>query len=126
MARPPHHPRRRSTPPTSPPPVDNVDPIPADEPEFAQPQPTPDPTDFRVPHPSDSPAYAQIDALNRAHKLGPLPFPAPRGLPEPTLTLAQVLGGKGDDVIKCITDEGQLVFHSAGDTGSTRGPRAID
>jgi len=126
MARPPHHPRRPSAPPTSPPPVDNVDPIPADEPEFAQPQPTPDPTDFRVPHPSDSPAYAQIDALNRAHKLGPLAFPAPRSLPEPTLTLAQVLGGKGDDVIKSITEGGRLVFHSAGDTGSTRGPENQD
>ncbi|HXZ14837.1 MAG TPA: hypothetical protein VEH77_02480, partial [Roseiarcus sp.] len=70
MARPPHHPRRRpSSPP--PPPVDNKDPVTVDGPVFAQPQPTSDPKSFRIPHPSDSQAYAAIDALNRAHRLGP-------------------------------------------------------
>ena len=121
MARPPHHHRRRpSSPP--PPPFDNKDPVTVDGPGFAQPQPTPDPKSFRIPHPSDSQAYAQIDALNRAHRLGPMPFPAPRDLPEPTLTLAQILGDDGDDVIKQITKAGRLVFHSVGDTGSTKGP----
>ena len=38
------------------------------------------------------------------------------------LTLAQVLGGNGDAVVKRISDEGRLVFHAVGDTGSTRGP----
>ncbi len=51
-----------------------------------------------------------------------MPFPAPRGLPEPRLTLTQVLGPNGDDVVKRVTQTGQLVFHSIGDTGSTRGP----
>jgi hypothetical protein len=121
MTRPPHHPRRRQQPPDAPN-TDNSDPVPTEGPVFAQPQPTPDPTQFRVPHPSDLQAYAEIDALNRAHKLGPLPFPPPRGLPEPRLTLAEVLGAKGEDVIKEITAAGRLVFHSVGDTGSTRGP----
>jgi hypothetical protein len=51
-----------------------------------------------------------------------MPFPAPRGLPEPRLTLAQVLGPQGDDLVKRVTQTGRLVFHSVGDTGSTRGP----
>jgi len=123
MARPPHHPRRRKSSPTPPtPPIDNTDAVPVDEPVFAQPQPTPDPDHFRVSHPSDSQTYAQIDALNRAHKLGPLPFPAPRGLPEPKLTLAEALGTGGDAVIKRITETGRLVFHAVGDTGATKGP----
>jgi hypothetical protein len=61
-------------------------------PVFGQPQPTADPTKFEIKHPSDDPAYKRIDELNREHKLTPLPFPAPRDLPEPRLTLAAVLG----------------------------------
>jgi hypothetical protein len=124
MTRPPHHRRRRQTTPPPPPTGgsngDNSDPAPTDKPVFAQPQPTPDPTQFRIPHPSDAQAYAEIDALNRDHKLGPLP--SPRGLPEPRLTLAEVLGPSGDDVIKKITETGRLVFHSVGDTGAIKGP----
>ena len=105
MTRPPHHPRRRPSSP--PPPIDNTDPVPVDGPEFAQPHPTPDPRQFRIPHPSDAQAYEQIDALNRAHRLGPMPFPAPRGLPEPRLTLTQVLGPNGDDVVKRVTQTGR-------------------
>ena len=62
-------------------------------PVFGQPSPTPDPTTFRVPHPSDGQAYKLIDQLVKEHKIFPLPFTPPRGLPEPVLTLAQVLGG---------------------------------
>src|SRR5271154_585584 len=71
--------------------IDNVGATKVDHPAFGQPHPTPDPTKFVVKHPSDNPAYKQIDKLNAEHKLAPLPFPAPRGLPEPTLTLAEVL-----------------------------------
>jgi hypothetical protein len=46
-------------------------------PLFAQPEPTADQKQFKVKHPSDDPAY--IDALNRQHKIQPLPFPPPRG-----------------------------------------------
>jgi len=92
------------------------------EPVFAQPLPTPDPKKFEVKHPSDNPAYKQIDALNREHKLAPLPFPAPRDLPEPTLSLAAVLGENETTLQKRLVANGQVVFHAVGDTGSTRGP----
>jgi hypothetical protein len=91
------------------------------EPVFAEPQPTPDPTLFRVRHASDAPAYKRIDDLNREHKIAPLPFPPPRGLPEPRLTFAEVLGGNASGT-KAILAAGQLVFHATGDCGSVRGP----
>src|ERR1700722_20469733 len=79
------------------------------KPVFAQPQPTPDPKKFEVKHPSDGPAYKRIDVLNREHKLAPLPFPAPRDLPEPRLTLADVLADDANTLQKRITANGQLV-----------------
>jgi Calcineurin-like phosphoesterase len=93
-------------------------------PVFSQPQPTADPTTFRVKHASDGAAYKEIDALNKEHKLAPLPFPTPRGGVEPTLTLEQVLGGNqaAADAVQQITSHGQIVFHSTGDCGSTIGP----
>jgi hypothetical protein len=51
-----------------------------------------------------------------------LPFPAPRGLPEPKLTLEAVLGSDGKSAVQKMTQSGQIVFHAAGDTGNTRGP----
>src|ERR1700733_11728147 len=90
-------------------------------PVFAQPEPTPDPTLFRVRHASDAPAYRRIDELNREHRIAPLPFPAPRGLPEPRLTLTEILGGDARRTT-AISAGGQLVFHATGDCGSTRGP----
>jgi hypothetical protein len=93
-------------------------------PVFAQPEPTSDPTKFEIKHPSDSPIYKKIDELNRGHKLAPLPFPAPRGLPEPTLSLAAVLGMSDAALKKQMTANGQIVFHALGDTGSTRGPES--
>jgi len=121
MVRPPIH-RRRRTSRTSAPTDENVNPTPLDHPVFAQPQPTADPTQFRLRHPSDADTYKTIDELNAEHKLGPMPFPAPRGGTEPILTLAQVLGPSGDEAVKRIAASGQLVFHAVGDTGSTRGP----
>ena len=103
-------------------PVDNVGATELDRPVFGQPAPTPDPTQFEVKHPSDDPIYKQIDALNRAHKLAPLPFPAPRGLPEPRLSLADVLNIPQAHLDNQIKTNKQLVFHSTGDTGNTRGP----
>src|SRR5208283_2645746 len=116
MTRSPHHRKKKSPPaPSAPPPIDNTEPT-----------PTADPKEFRVPHPSDNAAYAKIDALNAAHKLNPLPFPAPRGLPEPRLTLAQVFGPDGDALAKQIESSGRLVFHAVGDTGSVKGPENQD
>jgi hypothetical protein len=91
-------------------------------PVFAEPQPTPDPTTFRIKHPSDSDAFKQIDELNKEHKLFPKKFPAPRGGKEPRLTLEDVFGGN-TTAIQNITKNGQIVFHSTGDCGSTKGPK---
>src|SRR5579871_2167724 len=95
-----------------------------DHPVFSQPQPTPDPKRFEIKHPSDDAAYKQIDELNREHKLAPLPFPAPRGLPEPRLTLAAVLKSDEAALEQRLKANGQIVFHAVGDTGSTRGPES--
>lgn len=91
-------------------------------PVFAQPEPTEDPGTFRIKHPSDGAAYKAIDALNKEHKIKPMPFPAPRGGVEPRLTLQEVLGGNANAIRK-ISSNGQIVFHSTGDCGSTRGPQ---
>jgi Calcineurin-like phosphoesterase len=93
-----------------------------DKPVFAQPQPTQDPTTFEVTHPSDNPVYKQIDQLNKEHKIAPLPFPEPRNVPEPKLTLATVLDADDKALQQRISSHGQIVFHATGDTGSTRGP----
>jgi Calcineurin-like phosphoesterase len=94
------------------------------KPVFAQPLPTDDPKKFEVKHPSDGAAYKQIDELNREHKLAALPFPAPRDLPEPKLTLAATLGANAGTLQKQMAANGQIVFHATGDTGSTRGPES--
>jgi hypothetical protein len=91
-------------------------------PVFSQPQPTPDPQTFIVRHASDTAAYKVIDELNREHKLKALPFPMPRGGTEPRLTLADVIGNN-KALIDQITASGQLVFHSTGDCGNTKGPQ---
>jgi Calcineurin-like phosphoesterase len=122
MARSPRH-RRPKTPPQSDP-IDNTGPTVLGHPVFGQPQRTPDPSKFEIKHPSDDPVYKQIDELNREHKITALPFPPPRGLPEPRLTLAAVLGNGGGAAAQKITQSGQLVFHSTGDTGNTRGPES--
>jgi Calcineurin-like phosphoesterase len=91
-------------------------------PVFAQPEPTPDPSTFKITHPSDDAAYKRIDQLNAEHKINPLPFPLPRGgKAEPRLSLTQVFGGN-TTAIQRIQNSGQIVFHSTGDCGSTRGP----
>ena len=104
--------------------IDNTGATVLTHPVFAQPHPTPDPTKFEVKHPTDGPAYKRIDELNREHKLKPLPFPLPRGTPEPRLTLAAVLGDNDASLERRITANGQTVFHATGDTGSTRGPES--
>jgi len=91
-------------------------------PVFGQPESTADPTTFHIKHASDGQAYKAIDALNKAHKLHPLPFPAPRGGVEPRLTYEAILGGNSD-TLKKITQSGQLVFHATGDCGSISGPQ---
>ena len=91
------------------------------KPLFAQPEPTADPKTFKIKHASDKAAWALLDPLIKAHKLKPLPFPAPRGGVEPKLTLQDVLGGNAAGV-KGISSRGQIVFHALGDCGSIKGP----
>ncbi len=103
-------------------PIDNTRSHEVAQPIFAQPTATVDPTEFVVKHANDAQAYKTLDALNRQHALQPLPFPAPRGLPEPVLALAQVLGARGQAIVDTALAAGRAVFHSVGDTGNTRGP----
>jgi Calcineurin-like phosphoesterase len=120
MARTPRGRKPKAPPATDP--IDNVGTTELEAPVFSQPAPTPDPVQFEVKHPSDNPIYKQIDALNREHKLTTIPFPPPRDLPEPKLSLAAVLNIPQADLDSQIRKNGQLVFHSTGDTGNTRGP----
>ncbi len=91
-------------------------------PVFAQPEPTPDPKIFKIKHPSDNAAYKIIDKLNAEHHLQAMPFPLPRELPEPRLTLTEVFGNN-TSAITAIARRKQIAFHATGDCGSTRGPK---
>ncbi len=98
------------------------------QPVFAQPEPTADPTTFKVPHASDAASYHAIDQLNAAHKLFATAVPAPRSTKsgstaEPVITLQEVLGGNAP-ALATIARNKQIVFHSCGDCGSTRGPQS--
>ncbi|MEO7030684.1 MAG: metallophosphoesterase [Acidobacteriaceae bacterium] len=107
---------RKSTPAKPTKPVKATNPLGA--PVFAEPSPTVDPTQYKVPHASDTQAYAEMDALIKASQFLPLSFPNGPTV-EPVLTLATVLGAA---TVAQIQAAGQIVFHSAGDTGATRGP----
>jgi hypothetical protein len=91
-------------------------------PVFAEPNLTPDPTKYTTPHASDAQAYKELDDLIKQSKFLPLAFPIVPNTPEPILTLEAALGSHGPAALKAINDAGQIVFHSAGDTGATRGP----
>lgn len=89
------------------------------QPVFAQPKPSPDPTGF-VDTTSDEGDYSLVNSkLMQA-------IPPPRGgATEPVLTFAEVLGKTGAAEVAKITQSGQIVFHSVGDTGNTTGPSTI-
>lgn len=97
--------------------------IPTNGPQFGEPAPTPDPTRFTVKHGSDSQAYKILDSQKGS--LQPRPFPIVSEA-EPRLTLGQALGKKGSDIENAITRAGQIVFHSVGDTGNTKGPHDME
>src|ERR1700744_5460617 len=92
-------------------PIDNVGTTELEQPVFAQPKPTPDPTEFETKHPTDNAVYKKIEQLNREHKIPTVPFPAPRGVPEPRLTLAEGLDVDAHTLEAKITKQTQLVFH---------------
>jgi hypothetical protein len=97
--------------------------VPAGTPLFAEPNRTADPTKYTVPHASDTAAYNEMDALIKASKFLPIPFPAVPGVAEPIHTLSDALGSSGPKTVAAIQSAGQIVFHCAGDTGATRGPK---
>lgn len=103
---------------------DNSAPIVTSGPQFGEPAPTPDPTKFTVKHGSDTAAYKILDS--QAGTLKPRAFPIVADATEPMVTLADALGPKGADIEAAIQKAGQIVFHSVGDTGNTRGPRDMD
>ena len=95
-----------------------VDPAPLPSPSvgdpiFNQPKPSPDPSGFKDPVTDQN-----LQGLNT---LGIVPAP-PSGATEPILTLQQVYGSTGPGKVQMITQAGQIVFHSVGDTGSVVGP----
>jgi hypothetical protein len=94
-------------------PVDPVNPSAAGDPVFAQPKPSPDPSGFVNP--------VTDQKLQGLATLGEVPQPV-GGAAEPVLTLAQVYGSAGVAKTQAITQAGQIVFHSVGDTGSVSGP----
>jgi hypothetical protein len=92
-------------------------PVPASrQPQFAQPIPSPDPTKFTVPEGSDTANY------NKVQKNLLQAIPAPRPGASLTMALADALGSGGAAAVAAIQKAGQIVFHAAGDTGSTKGP----
>jgi len=100
-------------------PATSTTPLAPSNPVFAEPVSTSDPTSFRTSTASDKIAYVELDKLTRHHPLQPLPFPASRGGVEPVLTLSAAYGSAGAKLTQAIQTAGQIVFHSAGDTGST-------
>jgi len=113
-------PSRRTTPP-EPPSANNSVPIATQGPQFGEPAPTADPTKFTVKHGSDAQAYKILDSQKGTLK--PRPFPHVEGIDEPVLTFAQALGNKRDQIVSEIQRAGQIVFHTVGDTGNTKGPK---
>jgi Calcineurin-like phosphoesterase/Iron/zinc purple acid phosphatase-like protein C len=83
------------------------------DPVFAQPSPSPDPTNFRDPVTDQK--LREVGVVEA--------FPAPRGgAAEPVLQFADTLGSQGPARVAAIQEAGQIVFHTVGDTGSTKGP----
>jgi hypothetical protein len=83
------------------------------QPIFAQPSPSPDPTSFKDPVTDQS--YQELQTVEA------VPEPTD-GETEPILTLEEVYGSAGATITETITNAGQIVFHSVGDTGSAEGP----
>jgi hypothetical protein len=91
----------------------------AADPVFAEPGYMQDPTQYRSAHGSDSNAYKELDQLTKLHQFNPMPFRTVEWVTEPVLTLAAAYGPAGSKVEQAIEKAGQIVFHSAGDTGAT-------
>ena len=93
------------------------------DPQFAEVHPSGDPDKFQVAHNAagDRQAYTILDS--ERGQILPRAFPVVSGVEEPILTLEAALGNHGAEAIEKITGADQIVFHSTGDTGNTRGPK---
>ena len=91
----------------------------ASNPIFAEPQYMPDPSVYKVAHGSDTTAYNELDQLNKLHEFNPLPFRV-GATEEPVMKLGAAYGSTENKVEQAIIKAGQIVFHSAGDTGATQ------
>jgi hypothetical protein len=91
----------------------------ATNPVFAEPGYMQDPSQFKTPHAKDSVVYNELDQLKKLHQFNPLPFRVVNGVAEPVIKLGAAFGSSGDEVEQNIEKAGQIVFHSAGDTGAT-------
>jgi Calcineurin-like phosphoesterase len=100
-------------------------PKPVANPVFAEPGYMQDPTQFKEAHASDKVAYGELDALQKLHEFNPLPFLVVDGVTEPILKLSDALGSSGSQREAAIEKNGQIVFHSAGDTGATTAKLAL-
>ena len=91
-------------------------------PQFGEPSPSSDPTKF-LDQKSDLGYYALVNKT----LLQPIPPPRdPAFTPDKLiLTLEQAYGNAGPEKVKAIQSSGQIVFHSVGDTGPTKGPATI-
>ena len=87
-----------------------------DEPTFNEAATQPAPTGFAVPHPSDTQQY---DAIKKLLATETVSFATMRGKPDDLYTLQDALGPHGAERIAAITKAGQIIFHSAGDTGAS-------
>jgi Icc-related predicted phosphoesterase len=88
-----------------------------DEPTFNERVATPDPSGLAI-VPDDDGKYKDpgVKALLNNQVVG---FDKMSGNPGSVYTLASALGPQGADAVKGITDNGQIVFHMAGDTGAS-------
>lgn len=113
-------PTRQHTP-AEPPPPENTGPHPTGGPQFGESAATPDPAKFTVKHGSDAQAYSILD--HEGGTLQPRPFPIVPDTDEPVVQLADAFGSDGSSIVAQIQSAGQIVFHSTGDTGNTKGPK---
>jgi calcineurin-like phosphoesterase family protein len=96
--------------------------IPTSDPLFGEPTPSSDPTRF-LDQPHDSGFYK---LLNKS-LLQPIPPPTNSGITPDKLVLSleQALGSGGPAKVQALQKAGMIVFHSAGDTGPTKGPATL-
>jgi hypothetical protein len=87
-----------------------------DEPTFNESVNSPLQTQFSTPHPSDSQQYKALTKLLTTETTS---FSAMRGNPDDLFTLTSALGPHGPERAAAIQQAGQIVFHSAGDTGAS-------